>query len=189
MALHPLETTTSLHQSYIRYLKTIKPFQDAELREEFAEALEQRGALVKGPIVEASPPFLRGASLEQLVGEGVLSNRFAQLCGPALPYERPLHLHQERAIRKAVGGRNIVVATGTGSGKTEGFLIPILDHLLREEAQGTLQYPGVRALLLYPMNALANDQVKRLRHILEHYPKITFGRYVGETEHDERAAS
>lgn len=188
MALHPLDTTTSLHQSYIRYLKTIKPFQDKELREEFASALGQPGTLFKGPIVEASPPFLRGASLAQLVDEGVLSNKFAQLCGPALPYQRRLHVHQERAIRKAIAGRNVVVATGTGSGKTESFLIPILDHLLREDAQGTLQHPGVRALLLYPMNALANDQVKRLRHILARYPKITFGRYVGETEHDERAA-
>jgi hypothetical protein len=169
-------------------LKTIKPFQDAELRREFAEALDKPSVLVKGPIVEASPPFLPGASLAQLVAEGVLTRGFSRLCGPALPYERPLHLHQERAIRKAVGGRNIVVATGTGSGKTEGFQIPIFDHLLREEAQGTLQQPGVRALLLYPMNALANDQVKRMRHILEHYPAITFGRYVGETEDDERAA-
>lgn len=188
MSLHPLTTTSALRQSYVRYLKTIKPFQDAELRREFAEALDKLGVLVKGPIVEASPPFRPGASLAQLVADGVLARGFSRLCGPALPYERPLHLHQENAIRKAVGGRNIVVATGTGSGKTEGFLIPIFDHLLREEAQGTLQEPGVRALLLYPMNALANDQVKRMRHILKNYPAITFGRYVGETEKDERAA-
>jgi ATP-dependent helicase YprA (DUF1998 family) len=188
MALHPLTTTRALHNSYIRYLKTIKPFQDDELRREFAESLGKPGALMKGPIVEASPPFLPGASLAQLVAEGVLSRGFSRLCNPELPYERPLHLHQEKAIRKAVGGRNIVVATGTGSGKTETFLIPIFDYLLREEAQGTLKRPGVRALLLYPMNALANDQVKRLRRILEHYPSITFGRYVGETEEKEHEA-
>ena len=188
MALHPLTTTRALRESYVRYLKTIKPFQDDELRREFAESLEKPGALVKGPIVEASPPFLPGASLAQLVAEGILSRGFSRLCSSELPYERPLHLHQERAIRKAAAGRNIVVATGTGSGKTETFLIPIFDYLLREEVQGTLGRPGVRALLLYPMNALANDQVKRLRRILEHYPAITFGRYVGETEHDENSA-
>lgn len=188
MALHPLTTTRALHDSYIRYLKTIKPFQDDELRREFAESLDKPGALMKGPIVEASPPFLPGASLAQLVAEGVLTRGFSHLCNPELPYERPLHRHQEIAIRKAIGGRNIVVATGTGSGKTETFLIPIFDHLLREEAQGTLRRPGVRALLLYPMNALANDQVKRLRRILAHYPSITFGRYVGETEETELAA-
>ena len=75
-----------------------------------------------------------------------------------------------------------VLSTGTGSGKTEAFLIPILNHLLREEEAGTLNQAGVRALLLYPMNALANDQMKRLRRILQHYPQITFGRYINIEE-------
>ena len=97
-------------------------------------------------------------------------------------------MHQERAIRKVAAGRNIVVATGTGSGKTESFLMPILDSLVREQEQGTLG-PGVRALLLYPMNALANDQMKRLRQVLAAYPDITFGRYTGETEKDPRESS
>ncbi|MCX7855741.1 MAG: DEAD/DEAH box helicase, partial [Anaerolineae bacterium] len=89
---------------------------------------------------------------------------FRTLCSEDLPLNRPLYLHQDRAVEKIVaGGRNIVVATGTGSGKTEAFLIPILNHLLREQEAGTLDRPGVRALLLYPMNALANDQLRRLR--------------------------
>ena len=187
MAIHPLKTTRHLRDAYIRYLKTIKPFQDDMLRLEYARALEET-KLVKGPLVEASPPFKTGASIRDLVEEGILSPRFQQLCGPALPYERPLYLHQEQAIRRAVSGRNLVVATGTGSGKTETFLIPILDYLLKEEERGTLSKPGVRALLLYPMNALANDQMKRLRRVLMHYPAITFGRYVGETETDPKDA-
>ncbi len=69
-------------------------------------------------------------------------------------------------------GRNVVVATGTGSGKTEAFLIPILNHLFLEDEKGTLG-PGVRALLLYPMNALANDRLARLRKVPMNYPKIT----------------
>jgi len=182
MTLHPLKTTSHIQQAYIRYLKTIKPFQDTDLRSEFANALEKPGMLVKGPLVEGSPPFKPGASIEKLVQEGVLAPAFARLCNAELPYERPLHLHQERAIRKMVNGRNLIVATGTGSGKTETFLIPILHHLLQEEAQSRLQQPGVRALLLYPMNALANDQMKRLRRVLTDYSAITFGRYVGETE-------
>ena len=74
----------------------------------------------------------------------------------------------------------MVVATGTGSGKTESFLLPILGHLTDERDAGTLG-PGVRALLLYPMNALANDQVKRLRRLLATTPDVTFGRYTGDT--------
>lgn len=190
MALDPLQVTEAIRDAYIRYLKTIKPFQDPELRREFAQALEAPERLVKGPILEIAPPFRTGKSLRDLVGEGVLSPRFAALCrdNEVLPYDRPLYVHQERAIRKAVAGRNIVVSTGTGSGKTEAFLVPILNALLREEEQGTLSQHGVRALLLYPMNALANDQMKRLRRLLARYPAITFGRYIGETPHRRREA-
>lgn len=73
------------------------------------------------------------------------------------------------------------MATGTGSGKTETFIIPILNHLLELKRINKLR-PGVKALLLYPMNALANDQMKRLRTLLANEPDITFGIYTGETE-------
>ena len=66
-------------------------------------------------------------------------------------------------------------------------MLPILDSLVREQEAGTLG-PGVRALLLYPMNALANDQLKRLRQVLASYPHITFGRYTGDTEEEPKKA-
>ncbi len=138
--------------------------------------------LVKGPLLQIALPYLKDKSIQELVEEGVLSPRFEQLCSDALQYDRPLYAHQVNAIRKAVKGRNLVVSTGTGSGKTETFLIPILNYLLREQDAGTLSQPGVRALLLYPMNALANDQMKRLRRILKNYPAITFGRYINIQE-------
>ncbi len=90
--------------------------------------------LDKGPYLEATPPYAPGATLRELITEGVLSDRFAALASPALPLDRPLYRHQEAAIRKARAGRNVVVATGTGSGKTESFLIPILDSLVRERS-------------------------------------------------------
>ena len=187
--LHPLETTTRIRDTYLRYLKTIYPFQDSDLREQFWQALEEPGLLVKGPLMEASPPFQIGRSIEELVKGALLHPDFRRLCSPVLPFDRPLYLHQEQAIEKVIGGkRNVVIATGTGSGKTEAFLIPMLDHLLREQESGTLGEPGVRALLLYPMNALANDQLKRLRRILGDFPSISFGRYTGETEETESRA-
>ncbi len=188
MAIHPLETTEKIRSTYINYLKTIKPFQDEKLREEFAQAIEAQDMLVKGPLLQIALPYLKDRSIHDLVDEGVLSPRFEQLCSNALQYDRPLYAHQVKAIRKAVSGRNLVVSTGTGSGKTEAFLIPILDFLLREQDAGTLSQPGVRALLLYPMNALANDQMKRLRRILENYPAITFGRYINVQETPETQA-
>lgn len=184
MKLHPINTTRNITDAYRRYLKTIYPFRDESLRDIFWSKLAEPERLVKGPLLEASPPFQTGFSIADLVQAGVLHPNFQRLCRPeSLPYERPLYVHQEKAIRNVVeNSSNLIVATGTGSGKTESFLIPILDYLLREEEAGTLHRPGVRALLLYPMNALANDQLKRLRELLLNYPSITYGRYIGETE-------
>ncbi len=187
--LQPLETMRAIRDTYLRYLKTIYPFQDQALREAFSNELEKEGQIVKGPLLESVPPFVFGRSIAQLAREGIAHVGFQYLCSDALPWDRPLYLHQDQAITHIIQHRrNIIVATGTGSGKTEAFLIPILHHLLCEEQAGTLSRPGVRALLLYPMNALANDQLRRLRRVLMSYPSITFGRYTGETEEEKRPA-
>lgn len=189
MSLDPIRMTQRITENYLSYLDTTFYLQDPDLRQQLQEALRTPDKFVKGPILEATPPFVTGATIETLVQAQVLAPGFRRLHSPKLPLDRPLYLHQEAAIRKTVSDRrNIVVTTGTGSGKTETFLIPILDHLLREDAQNTLT-PGVRALLLYPMNALANDQMVRLRELLCNYSHITFGRYTGETEETTAKAS
>jgi ATP-dependent helicase YprA (DUF1998 family) len=178
--LDPLETSKNIAATYKRYLKTLLAPSDPAIAEAFDNAIDTTPLLAKGPLLELTPPYQTGATLQQLIGEGVLHQSFASLHSRAVPMDRPLYVHQETAIRKLTAGRNLVVSTGTGSGKTESFLLPILDSLVREGAAGTLG-PGVRALFLYPMNALANDQLKRLREALCVAPDITFGRYTGET--------
>ena len=187
--LDPLEASRRMAEHYRRYLlSTFAPL-TPQLRDDFELALRERFPLTRGPFIQASPPFAMRRSLEDLIREGTISSGFRALPEDVLPLDRPLYEHQETAILKAAGlHRNLVVATGTGSGKTECFLIPILDHLLRERERGELGNPGVRALLLYPMNALANDQVKRLRRLLAPFPDVTFGRYVGETEREPHKA-
>lgn len=101
--------------------------------------------------------------------------------------DRPLYKHQVDALFQISSGRNAVVSTGTGSGKTESFLFPITKHLVEEANAGTLGR-GVRAMLIYPMNALANDQVERLRELLADFPEITFGCYTGQTAEKYDAA-
>jgi len=187
--INPLNAVDKLKASYLRYLKTAFPIQDKNIREEFWKALDVQGALVKGPLLEATSEFVKGPSIEGMVSQGILNKKFQDLCNRALPYKRSLYIHQAQAIEKSVlHKRNLVVSTGTGSGKTEAFLIPILNELLNEEENDTLLEPGVRALLLYPMNALANDQLKRLRKVLANYPSIKFGRFIGETEHTTNKA-
>lgn len=185
--LDAIATAADITGTYRRYLQTLLAVRDRKLDAALRNAISQTRLLDKGPYLEATPPYRPGASCEELVAEGVLHPEFPALASAALPLDRPLYVHQEQAIRKVAAGRNVVVATGTGSGKTESFLLPILDSLVAEQASGDLG-PGIRALLLYPMNALANDQMKRMRALLSASPGITFGRYTGETPNDAKTA-
>jgi ATP-dependent helicase YprA (DUF1998 family) len=188
-ALDALAATQRIEDSYSRYLISTYAPRAPGLREDFVNALAHEFTIARGPFLQATPPFAPGASVNDLIEEGLLETALTRLPPEFFPTSRPLHAHQETAIRQAVGNnRNLIVATGTGSGKTECFLLPILNGLAREARDGTLEEAGVRALLLYPMNALANDQVKRLRRLLRAFPEITFGRYVGETSQSARDA-
>jgi len=185
----PLAASSTVVDSYTRYLRSLLSPRDkrlaAALNLAIAKAIGE--GVTKGPLLEITPPYAPGASVQQLMAEGVLNEGMGDLAS-TLPLDRALYRHQESAVRQATAGRNLVIATGTGSGKTEGFLIPILNSLVAERAAGTLG-PGVRALLLYPMNALANDQMKRLRGLLSGYPDITFGRYTGDTREQFKDAA
>lgn len=187
--MSPTEVYEALRDSYHRYLETSFHLKDRSLLEQFRRLLRDKTQppLVRQPILEVSPGFKLVSSLDQLIVEGILSDMFRKFEMDIL--NRPLYSHQDRALRKAITAkRNLVVATGTGSGKTETFIYPIVNHLLRELASGTLKKPGIRALLLYPMNALANDQIARLRTIAKLFPEITFGRYTGETDQEHKDA-
>ena len=188
MSLNPVTASRQIFNRFSSYITTTFRLNNEELNRQIENILSEPGKFAKGPILEIIPPFLAGRNLIQLMEEGVLHSSFKQLNTDALPLERPLFYHQEQAIRTiSQEEKSAVVATGTGSGKTETFMIPILNHLFKEEEKGTLN-PGVRALLLYPMNALANDQIKRLRTLLANRPEITFGIYTGETENKYEAA-
>ncbi len=97
-----------------------------------------------------------------------LPDRFPKLIG------RQLYVHQERAILSILDAQTTIVSTGTGSGKTEAFLIPILDHCMKHRG------PGVKAIMIYPMNALANDQVRRIEEATAG-TGVTLGLFIGST--------
>ena len=159
------------------------------MQKQLETILSEPGYLAKGPFLEAAPPYRKDKTVADLVDEGLLCKGMMSLGGGETrnfdPY-RPLYVHQVKAIEKSLAGRNYAVVTDTGSGKTECFLLPILNDILAEfEKSG--RSAGVRAMILYPMNALANDQLKRLRRLLKG-TDITFGRYTGDTEEKESVA-
>ena len=92
--------------------------------------------------------------------------------------EWTLYTHQQQAVDQILGGRNTIVSSGTGSGKTEAFFLPILNYCLQHPG------PGIKALVLYPMNALANDQYDRFARYLAG-TGVTFARYTGDTPENE----
>lgn len=181
MSLNPIKMSQNIIDDYRRYLNTTFFINDAKLMENFRKCISEEGKLAKGPYVDFTDPFMTGESINQLIDNNTLSKQFEELFkNHQSLLNRPLYFHQSEAIRKIViENKNVVVTTGTGSGKTESFLYPIINYLMRQKENKQLS-PGVRALLIYPMNALAYDQIKRLREILQNYPDITFGVYSGD---------
>ena len=126
------------------FLRTTFPMSTPLFHGMLERFLEAPGGVFKGPYLSIQLPFRQGSGDRFYFSD--------------VPTEHPPYLHQEQAFRRLGGPRprSTIVATGTGSGKTECFLYPILDHCWRH--RGT---PGIKAILIYPMNALANDQAAR----------------------------
>lgn len=180
---NPIALVEELKTVLERYIATTLPVSRRcpRLAERFRTELSKQH-LVEGPYVEALPDFEKGHTLAELTqGQGgFLHDALAGLPTAS----RRLHLHQQRAMEFAVrDSKSLLVATGTGSGKTETFLYPIAHALLSDPEP---EKPGVRALLIYPMNALANDQLYyRIAPLFGRYLKdhgITFGRYTGQVK-------
>jgi DEAD/DEAH box helicase domain-containing protein len=149
-----------------QYLSTAYEPADPFFRGIMARFLARDGAWRKGPYVQLGLPFRLGAK-----GKGFFS---------AFETHFPGFAHQEAAWERLTGEpKNTLVATGTGSGKTECFLYPVLDHC--RAAGGN----GIKALVIYPMNALASDQARRIAAAIHGTPalrKLRVGLYVGGME-------
>ena len=130
-------------------------------------------------VAEPERSFRQGAPIDALIAENLLHPHLRERVPKGIAH---LYGHQERAIRAIAAGRTTLVSTGTGSGKTECFLYPIVSRCLhlRDEAAP----PGISAVIVYPMNALAEDQLMRLRALLAG-TGIPFGIYVGKTPEGE----
>jgi ribosomal protein L32 len=167
-----------LIEQYRRFLRTSYRFLDDQLRQQFEAHLAEANVVVRGPYVTLAQDYEPASTLGGLVQAGLAH---ADLLRAHWPFgDHPLYRHQEVAFAAGRAGRSFVVTTGTGSGKTEAFLLPVLDGILRRKAQGAR---GLQAVLLYPMNALANDQLERLRRLLRGSGlPVSYGLYTGDSD-------
>lgn len=175
------ETVRELHAALRDYIEATYHISHPQLVEQRHELLEERGVISQRPYLESTPKYRKTKRFRDIGGLNPrILEVFESVTSAAgdlgrLIYDPP-YQHQAAAVRAAlVDGKSMVVMTGTGSGKTESFLLPILGKLAREAAskpKAFREQPGIRALVLYPMNALVNDQLGRMR-LLFGDPRVT----------------
>ncbi len=177
------------YESYIRSFITIH---DRPIRD-YVERSLNSGLLWPEPLIQLNPSFEQGESVDSFVSRGLLHSDCSRIFrikadqrDPGLPL--CLHRHQSDAVVVAGEGRNYVLTTGTGSGKSLAYILPITDYVLR---QGSGK--GIRAIVVYPMNALANSQYGELTKFLCHgfsdgRGPVTFAKYTGQESDEERNA-
>ncbi len=165
---------------YQRYVQGGLLIQDNRVREFVADALSS-GAFWPDPLIQLNPSFEMGSSVAELVDQGLLH----PLCKTIFQKKGTsfrLFDHQERAIRLALAWQHYVLTTGTGSGKSLTYIIPIINHIL----QNNPEPEKVRALIVYPMNALINSQEKAIEDMVANLGSqrnlIRFARYTGQED-------
>ena len=197
---NPLAIHRESREVYLRYLQTQFPFRYDELNEERKELYSQPGAICQEPIIELVPSYKQAITVAELAKESTaIDEAFVRFATKGLFKDingvpKKLYQHQRDSIEAVRNDRkHLVITTGTGSGKTESFMLPMFANILEEAKRWRKgKTPAMRALILYPLNALADDQMVRLRQSLntkevvkelrDSYGNIiTFGRYTGDT--------
>lgn len=174
-------------EDYSHYANSFIQIRDERIREKINQEANQ-GAFWPDPLIQLNPNFQPGAWINDLVRDGTLHPKCAEIFrvgkGTDSAKDMRLHQHQLDAVKVANGGHNYVLTTGTGSGKSLAYIVPIVNHVLKN---GSGQ--GIQAIIIYPMNALANSQEGELRKFLEDgfdQPPVTFAKYTGQESSERR---
>jgi hypothetical protein len=172
---------------YERFARSFTQIRAPDIRSQIA-SLYASNRFWPEPLISINPHFERGAYIDRLAEEGTVhadTARVFRVDGNPIR----LHRHQEQAVAKAASRQSFVVTTGTGSGKSLCFFIPVIDSAIRARAAG--EPPRTRAIVIYPMNALANSQMSELEKFVDQSGlpermRPTFARYTGQESEDER---
>lgn len=216
----PLSVYRQVREAYLRYYDTAFWLRDPSLRAERRALLEAADAIFTDPLIEPVLPYDSTESIAEVCSSVGLKRLVADALGLMLfgsDGDFRLRAHQARALTVSLGAehtRNVIITSGTGSGKTESFMLPVFARLLAEAEtwgsqpamhrwwsleeesrpwrscrSGERRPAAVRAIILYPTNALVEDQIARLRRAVlrasgmdqGRVPQLWFGRYTGAT--------
>lgn len=188
-----MATIFDLHErvlkDYANFVRSFFLIADPRAQAFVDQALEEGIHLWPEPLVQLSPAYVAGPTVDELAETGRITEETARI----FRFEdgRPFRLyrHQEEAIEKALAGESFVVTSGTGSGKSLCYFLPILDNWIRQGGS----VGQVTALVVYPMNALVNSQYQALQDLRQRYERrysrpfpLRFARYTGETAESDR---
>jgi DEAD/DEAH box helicase domain-containing protein len=220
----PLEVFEHIKAAYLKYLDSAFWLRDPEMLAERAALVAGSGVLAADPILEVSLPYQTSESISEVCDQIGLGSDIATDLAMSIFSKTPefrLRTHQAESLKRSFsygldGGHNPIVTSGTGSGKTESFLLPVFARLLAESkswgmpgsinpwwdrdtgawsnvrAHAGGRHAAVRSIILYPTNALVEDQISRLRKVIfsansaRPNPLFYFGRYTGATMGDQK---
>lgn len=171
--MKPFQVAEDTINEFKMYITTTFPIAQPNLRNTLEEKIETEKLLWNGPYISLEKNYVLGSLIDDVVQSGLISKDVGEMFKSYGITQ--LYSHQDKAIKRVLELKNTIVATGTGSGKTEAFLIPIVEYCYRNKDK-----KGTKALIIYPMNALANDQYERLKRLLKG-TGITFAIYTSRT--------
>ena len=188
--MNVFELRNHLIEDYSSYISSFIQIRDQRIRSYVDQQLES-GLLWPESLIQLNPAFEPGHWVDELVDQGLLHKSCKSIFRRKTdqdPTGNPFrfHKHQEDAIRIAQQSKNYVLTTGTGSGKSLAYIVPIVDYVLKH---GTGR--GIQAIIVYPMNALANSQLGELRKFInlgfpDNKGPVTFARYTGQENDEEK---
>ena len=180
-AFDPLEALVDIKNAYRCYVSSFQKFKNPVIRDWIDRKIEEGTLLSKGPYIQINRYFSTGEPFQALVKADIIHPDTPQ-CFTIMPGERgkppiQLYKHQSDAVRSIQSGKNTIISTGTGSGKSFCFGIPVISTALAMKDKGIM---GIKAIFVYPMNALANSQYDDFSARL-HGSGLTIAIYTGDT--------
>jgi ATP-dependent helicase YprA (DUF1998 family) len=173
--MDPFKIYKAVKEQYKSYIQTFQVFKNADIKAFVEDGINKRKMLWQEPVIQISKRFKAGLPVTELISKNWLHPNCANVYPGFIPYA-----HQQKAVEIVSHKKeNLIVTTGTGSGKSICFELPIVSHCLEQSAKGV---KGIKAIIIYPMNALANTQYEELAKKLND-SGLTIGLYTGDTQH------
>lgn len=174
------KTHSKVIENYKNYLNSFLSIADERIKDEVEKVIMGEG-LIPEPLIQFNPSFERGESLNSLIEQNLINHNLPKAFGDYVLYK-----HQIEAIKIGIQNKGFIVTSGTGSGKSLTFLATVFNYLFD---LGPEKKKGVKAIFVYPMNALINSQEEEIKKYAENFGEgfpITFAKYTGQESGEKR---